>query len=102
MRMITHVSILSIAIISLTACVTGPRSGLQSELLRLGLSKDRSKCLAKEMDDRLDRSDLRDVSQFLDGLNQSESPGNVLDTLLTIDNPRAASAFARAGISCAF
>lgn len=88
--------------INLSACVTGARGGLKSELVRLGLSKDRATCLAKEMDDRLDGSDLRDVSNFLDGINESQSPGNVLDTLLTIDNPRAAAAFARAGIACAF
>lgn len=83
-------------------CATGAQSGVASNLVRLGLSKERAKCVAREMNDRLDSRDLRDVSNFLSQLNGSQSPGNVLDTLLTIDNPRAATAFARAGISCAF
>jgi len=85
-----------------TGCATGAQSSITSDLTRLGLSKSRAKCVAGEMNDRLKREDLRDVASFLSALNSSNSPGNTLDTLLTIDNPRAASAFARAGISCAF
>ena len=91
----------AVAIIG-AGCATGAQSGVTSSLVRLGLSNDRAKCVARQMNDRLDRRDLRDVANFLGQLDGSRSPGNVLDTLLTIDNPRAASAFARAGISCAF
>ncbi len=100
--MIIRAIAFGILCVAISACVTGPRGGIQSDLVRLGLSKDRASCLAKEMDDRLDRDDMRDVSDFLSGLRKSESAGNILDTFLTIDNPRATAAFARAGISCAF
>ncbi|MEO1151437.1 MAG: hypothetical protein AAFW83_10685 [Pseudomonadota bacterium] len=93
---------LLVLMLALGGCATGAKSSIASNLTRLGLSQDRSKCVAREMNDRLDRSDLQDVARFLDDVTDSRSPGNVLDTLLTIDNPRAAAAFARAGIACAF
>jgi len=86
----------------LAGCITGPQASIRSDLVRLGLSSERAKCMAGEIGSRLSGEDIRDVAQFLGNLQGSQSAGNVLDTLLTIDNPRAAAVFTRAGISCAF
>ncbi len=86
----------------LVGCISNPKSSIRSDLVRLGLSSERAKCMAGEIDSRLSGEDTRDVAQFLGNLQGSQSAGNVLDALLTIDNPRAAAVFARAGISCAF
>jgi len=87
---------------ALIGCVSSPRSEIVAGLQSVGLSKERASCIGKEMSNRLDNKDLQDVSRFMRDLNKSSSPGNVLDTLLTIDNPRAATALTRAGIACAF
>lgn len=96
--------ILTTALIaSLAACATiSPRLQLQDQLLDLGFSAERASCMANELDDRLERDDLRDIADFVGSLNDAASPGEGLDALLSIDNPRAAAAIARAGIACAF
>jgi len=85
------------------ACATlSPRIRIENRLQELGLSESRSHCLASELDERLDRSDLEAVADFVGELNGATSAGETLDALLSIDNPRAASAIARASLSCAF
>ena len=91
-----------IACICLTACVASPKSQIEERFVAFGLSAERAGCLATELDDRLENNDLQAVADFVDGLSAADSPGATLDTLLSIDNPRAASAVARAGLSCAF
>ena len=87
----------------LAACATvSPRADVESRFIDFGLTPERAACLAGELDDRLDRNDLIDVANFVGGLSAASSAGEALDALLAIDNPRAASAIARAGISCAF
>jgi hypothetical protein len=85
------------------ACVTmSPASRIEKQLKSLGVGDQRAECLAGELDDNLDRRDLKDVADFLEGLNRAQGPGQALDALLRIDNPRAAAAIASAGIVCAF
>lgn len=92
-----------LSVLLLAACATiSPRVRIEKRLVELGLSEQRSKCLASELDDRLDRSDLEDVADFVGELNAASTAGETLDALLSIDNPRAATAIARAGIACAF
>jgi hypothetical protein len=87
----------------LAACATiSPRNRIEDRFSELGLSAERSECLADELDDRLDRSDLKDVADFLANLNDAGSAGGVLDALLSIDNPRVVTASTRAGLACAF
>lgn len=89
------------------ACIAGgcatmsPASRIESQFVSLGISKPRATCLSEELDRHLDRKDLNDVADFLEGLNRAQSPGGALDALLRIDNPQAAAAIASAGISCA-
>lgn len=85
------------------ACATmSPAARVKSQLVALGVSEPRAECLAGELKDRLDKSDLDDVANFLEDLNRAQTPGNTLDALLKIDNPRAAAAIASAGLACAF
>ena len=87
----------------MTACATGGTRGqVENGLIDFGLSKERSECIADELDDRLDRSDMADVAYFLEGINDASSAGGALDALLEIDNSRAAAAIGRAGLACAF
>ena len=93
-----------IGVILLTAsCATvSPRVRIENRLVELGLSPDRADCLSSELDERLGRSDLASIAEFVGNLNDAGSPGETLDALMSIDNPRAASAIARAGLACAF
>lgn len=87
----------------LAACATlSPAARVEKQLVGLGVSKERADCLADELDDHLGRGDLKDVADFLDGLNRAQTPGRTLDALLSIDNPRAAGAVASAAVACAF
>ena len=85
------------------ACASfSPRADVEQSFVNFGLSPARSACLAEELDERLDRDDMAGVAQYVDGLNAAASPGQALDALINIDNPRAAAAIGAAGISCAF
>lgn len=85
-----------------TACASaGSRGGIEQRLVKVGVDANTADCLAGELVDKLDRQELNAVSDFLDGLDRSETPGAALDALLSIDDPSAAAGVARAGISCA-
>lgn len=85
------------------ACATiSPASRIEKQLVSLGVSEARADCLADELDERLGRGDLKEVADFLEGLNRAQTPGGALDALLAIENPRAARAIASAGVACAF
>ncbi|HXI86489.1 MAG TPA: hypothetical protein VNH64_03450 [Parvularculaceae bacterium] len=88
-------------LVALASCATlSPRSRVEAELVSLGLTKARAGCLAGELDRRLDRRDMRAVGDFLGSLRGNDGD-NVLDALRKMDNPRAVSAMAGAGIACA-
>jgi predicted deacylase len=90
-------------ILLVSACATiSPRVRIEKRLQELGLTHARAECLSSELDNRLDRHDLEAVADFVGDLHEATSAGETLDALLSIDNPRAASAIARAGLSCAF
>ena len=99
----TRKMIIAVVLIFAAGCATlSPRSRIEQRFIEFGLSPERAYCLADELDDRLDRQDLNAVADFVGGLNAASSAGEALDALLSIDNARAASAIARATVSCAF
>ena len=54
------------AFLMVASCATvSPRARIEDRFYELGLSRERSECLADELDERLDRNDLRDVADFL-------------------------------------
>lgn len=90
-------------VLSLGACATlSPRKRIENRFVEFGLSPEKADCMGDELDERLDRSDLTAVADFIGNVNEAGSPGEGLDALLSIDNPRAAAAIARAGLACAF
>lgn len=98
-----HSAAILVLLFAASACATiSPRVRIENRLQEFGVSESRSECLASELDERLDRSDLEAVAEFVGELNEATSAGETLDALLSIDNPRAASAIARAGLACAF
>jgi len=94
--------ILHILLITANCAANGGANRLKQQFLAIGLSPDRTTCLVEELDDRLDQQDIREISSFLDDINRSNSAGETLDALLSIDNPDVATAIAKSGISCAF
>ncbi|WDI32455.1 hypothetical protein PUV54_04510 [Hyphococcus flavus] len=95
--------ILLIAAFSLAACATvSPRKRIENRLMEFGLSEDKAECMGNELDDRLDRGDMKAVADFIGNINAASSPGEGLDALLSIDNARAAGAIARSSVACAF
>jgi len=99
----TRLAFLAAAAIAVTACATAsPRSHIENRLIKFGLSEHRAECLALELDERLDRDDMNVVADYVGGLNRANSPREALSALLDIDNSKAATAIARAGIVCAF
>lgn len=87
---------------AVSACATlSPASRIESQLVSLGISEPRAACLAEEISEDLDRDDLNDVADFLEGLNRAQSPGRAIDALLRIDNADAAAAIAAAALACA-
>ncbi|WP_375202138.1 hypothetical protein [Hyphococcus sp.] len=96
-------SILICAVLSLAACATiSPRTRIENRLMEIGLSERKAECMAYELDERLDRDDLNEVADFLGDVNDASSAGENYDTLLNIDNARAAAAIAASGLACAF
>ena len=91
------------AVLALTACAgLSPRADVERSFVDFGLSPSRSACLAGELDERLDGDDMRNVAAYVSGLSGAASPGQALDALINIENPRAAAAIGAAGLSCAF
>ncbi len=87
----------------IASCATvSPRARIENRFVEFGFSEERAECLAHEIDVRLDRSDMEAVADFVGNLNAATSAGETLDALLSIDNSRAATAIARAGLACAF
>lgn len=89
-------------LVLLAGCATlSPASRIEQRLVDLGLSKQRAGCVTGELRERLDRSDLNDIANFLDDIHAAGSAGNVIARLASINNTRAAAAVAASAITCA-
>lgn len=86
----------------LASCATSGPERLEQQLIAIGLPSERASCLTNELDDRLNRREINELSSFLDGVNRASTPGETLDALLSIDDPNTSKAVASAGIACAF
>ncbi|PQA88571.1 hypothetical protein [Hyphococcus luteus] len=91
------------AALGVAACATlSPRVRIENRFVELGLSENKAECMAHELDERLDRDNMKAVADFVGELNAAGSAGGVLDAMLGIDNARAAAAIAASGVACAF
>ncbi len=94
---------LILAVCLLASCATlSPRLRIENRFVELGLSPGKAECMGHELDERLDREDMKAVADFVGELNAAGSAGETLDALIGIDNARAAGAAAAAGVACAF
>lgn len=92
-------SILTVFI--LAACASGPKYTIEDQLEKTGIPKNRASCMAGQLDERLSDDDLRELAGYMKTLGRADTPGQALDALLKIDNPRAVVAIGASGLSCA-
>ena len=94
---------IGVLVLGVAACTTmSAKPRIEDGLMSLGFSQDRAGCLADDLENRLEADDLNNVADFVQSLSAASTPGEGIDALMTIDNPTAAQAIARAAIACAF
>lgn len=100
-KVLSRAVALSVACALLVGC-TSPRGRVASELRDLGVPRSPSKCIARAMDDRLDKGDMKATARFLRDIDRQTSGrrSNVLQSLESIDNPKIAKAAGRATLAC--
>lgn len=92
---------LALSVLAMTACATASKKTIADRLENLGLSRDRSECMASELDDRLNDDELGQFARFTTQLDQSESALEAMQALRQIDDPKIARAVTGAAFSCA-
>lgn len=91
-----------LAALALSACVTVAKYTIKDDLMDIGIPERRAECMANQLDERLSDDDLKELASYTRSLERSDTPGQALDALLQIRNPRAVGAITASGISCAF
>lgn len=75
-------------------------SGIEQTLATLGFRAEYAACTATELARRLDRHEINELAGHIARLDRAASPGQALDTLLQIDNPRFATAIGASMFRC--
>ncbi len=90
--------------LTLSACASGPKAEIARSLTGFGLPQSQSKCVAERMDERLSRSQLRDVADLLD-IDRREvgrmKIGDIADLLRGAGDGEVVEVMLRAGVGCA-
>lgn len=92
---------LGLSVLAMTACATASKMTIADRLENLGLSRDRSECMANELDDRLNDNQLAKFARFTVQLDRAESPLEAISSLRQIDDNRIAGAVTASAFSCA-
>jgi hypothetical protein len=100
--MIRHLIPFAVILLAAACATLSPQSRIENRFVDLGISQDRAQCLGAEIGERLDRREMGIVADYLEGLDRADSARELLEALADIDDSRAATAIARAGIACAF
>ncbi|MGB3723762.1 MAG: hypothetical protein WA979_13220 [Pacificimonas sp.] len=90
--------------LALSACATGPKAEIARSLTGFGLPQSQSKCVAERMDERLSRSQLRDVADLLGADRRDVGRmriGDVADLLRGAGDGEVVEVMLRAGVGCA-
>ncbi|MGV6801646.1 MAG: hypothetical protein ACWA5L_06970 [bacterium] len=87
---------------AITGCATVAKYSIKDSLIDIGIPKNRAACMAEQLDERLSDDDLRALDRYMKSLSKAATPGQALDALLKVDNPRAVGAITASGVSCAF
>jgi hypothetical protein len=85
----------------LAGCATYSKLTIADRLENLGLSRDRSVCMADELDDRLNDDQLARFARFTVDLDRADSPLEIVGSLRSIEDNRIAGAVAASAFSCA-
>lgn len=91
----------SCTLLVLAGCATYSKLTIADRLENLGLSRDRSVCMADELDDRLNDDQLARFARFTVQLDRSDSPLEAIASLREIDDNRIAGAVTASAFSCA-
>lgn len=91
------------AVVGLAAagCSTVSKITIADRLQNLGLSRDRSECMAGELDDRLNDDQLAKFARFTVSLDRADGPLEAISSLREIDDTRIAGAVTASAFSCA-
>ena len=84
------------------ACATAAKVTIEDRLQAIGLPAGQAGCMADQLEERLSSEDLQDLARYTVTLSRADSPGQAVDALLQIDNPRAVTAIGASGVSCIF
>ncbi|MEE4212879.1 MAG: hypothetical protein V2I43_26835 [Parvularcula sp.] len=88
-------------LIAIASCSTVSRMTIADRLNNLGISRDRSECMARELDDRLSDEQLRRFAGFTVELDRADTALEAIGALREIDEPRIARAVTASAFSCA-
>ncbi|NNU16723.1 hypothetical protein HK107_10355 [Parvularcula sp. ZS-1/3] len=91
----------ALAVLSATACATASKITIADRLENLGLSRDRSECMANELDDRLNDDQLSKFARFTVQLDKADSALQAISALRQIEDPKIARAVTGSAFSCA-
>ena len=84
-------------VMTLAACATGAKSSIHSDLRALGLSENRSTCIADHLDENLDKQDLSQLAEILSSVGDWSE---FLSAARHGGNFRIAAASATASVAC--
>lgn len=88
------------ALITVTGCATAARYTLQDRFRAIGIPAGTADCMVDEVDQRLSDEDLQDLARYTLRLSRADSTFAAVQSLMTIDNPRAVTAIGRSAVSC--
>lgn len=83
-----------------TSCATAARYTLQDRFRAIGIPAGTADCMVDELGDRLSDDDLQDLARYTLRLARADSTFAAVQSLMTIDNPRAVTAVGRSAVSC--
>ncbi len=91
---------MSAAFLMILGCATAVRYTLQDRFRAIGIGAETADCMVGELEDRLTQDDLQDLARYTFNLSRANSTAAAIQSLMTIDNPRAVTAVGKSGVSC--
>jgi len=86
--------------LAMTACATAARYTLQDRFRAIGIPAGTADCMVDDLEQRLSGEDVQDLARYTLNLARADSTFAAIQSLMTIDNPRAVTAVGRSGVSC--
>ena len=86
--------------LTVSACATAARITLQDRFRAIGIPAATADCMVDELEQRLSSEDLQDLARYTLRLARADTTAAAIQSLMTIENPRAVTAIGASGISC--